>query len=71
MPDPVVIECPGTCTVTVVHELALPPLQLTLEEGGQIAVAIVGVWATAWAFRMFIRTMNVDEARPVERYDSD
>lgn len=71
MADPVVIECAGTCTVTVVHELSLPPLQLTLEEGGQIAVAIVGVWVAAWAFRMLIRTMNVDEARPVDRYEGD
>lgn len=71
MPDPVVIECTGSCTVTVVHELSLPPLQLTLAEGGQIAVAIVGLWATAWAFRMFIRALHVDEARPVDRYEAD
>lgn len=71
MADPVVINCSTPCTVTVVHEFSLPPFQLTAEEGGQIAVAIVGVWVVAWAFRMLIRTLHVDEARPVDRYESD
>lgn len=60
MADPVVIECPTACTVTVVHDLALPPLQLTLEEGGKVAAAVLLVWATAYAIRMAIRTLNVD-----------
>lgn len=57
------IECSSACTVTVVHELSLPPLQLTLEEAGAIAVAIIALWAVAWAFRMLLQAVDVDEAR--------
>ncbi len=61
MADPVVIDCPSTCTVTVVHELSLPPLQLTAEEGAAIASAILAVWAVAWAFRMLIQTVKTSD----------
>lgn len=60
MADPTVIECPGTCTVTVVHELSLPPLQLSASEGALIAGAVLAVWAVGWAFRMLIRALNID-----------
>lgn len=69
MPDPVVIECPGTCTVTVVHDLALPPLQLTLEEGGQVAAAILFVWAAAYAIRMAVRALHVDHKEGDDKSD--
>jgi hypothetical protein len=61
MADPVVIDCPSTCTVTVVHELSLPPLQLTAAEGAAIASAILAVWAVAWAFRMLIQTVKTSD----------
>ncbi|CAN7251921.1 hypothetical protein LJR074_001064 [Acidovorax sp. LjRoot74] len=61
MSDPTVIDCPSTCTVTVVHELSLPPLQLTAEEGAAIASAILAVWAVAWAFRMLIQTVKTSD----------
>ncbi|KQW25565.1 hypothetical protein ASC83_05155 [Acidovorax sp. Root402] len=60
MADPTVIDCPSTCTVTVVHELSLPPLQLTAEEGAAIAGAVLAVWAVGYAFRMAIRALNID-----------
>lgn len=60
MADPVVIECPGTCTVTVVHELSLPPLQLDTAEGAAIAGAVLAVWVVGWAVRMLIRTLHID-----------
>jgi hypothetical protein len=60
MADPVVIDCPSTCTVTVVHELALPPLQLDTEDAAQVAGAVLLVWATGYAFRALIRALNVD-----------
>ncbi len=56
------IECAASCTVTVIHDLSLPPLQLSVDEAGQLAVAIIGVWASAWAIRMFIRTLKSDES---------
>jgi len=58
--EPVVITCDSACTVTVVHELSLPPLQLDAAEGAAIAGAVLAVWAVAWAFRMAVRTLNTD-----------
>lgn len=56
------IDCATACTVTVVHELSLPPLQLTTEDGVEIAAAVLLVWVVGWAFRTIIRTLkNVDE----------
>ena len=60
MADPTVIECPGTCMVTVVHELSLPPLQLDTAEGAAIAGAVLAVWAVGWAFRMLVRALHID-----------
>lgn len=60
MADPTVIDCPSACTVTVVHELSLPPLQLTAEEGAAIAGAVLVIWAVGYAFRMAIRALNID-----------
>lgn len=61
MADPTTINCPHTCTVTVVHELSLPPLQLTPAEGAQIASAILAVWAVAWGFRTLIRHLKTSD----------
>lgn len=58
MADPVVIECTTACTVTVVHELSLPPLQLSAEEGAAIAGAILAIWAVGWGFRALIQTLR-------------
>ncbi|MNL60437.1 hypothetical protein D3C87_1842470 [compost metagenome] len=66
MADPTVIDCASACTVTVVHELSLPPLQLTLEEGAQIALAISAVWVVGWAVRMVLRTLNTSDGNQPE-----
>jgi len=58
MADPTVIECASACAVTVVHELSLPPLQLTPEEGAQIAVAVLVVWAVGWGVRQLTRLIQ-------------
>lgn len=63
MADPTVIDCAGACTVTVVHELSLPPLQLTPAEGAQIAGAILLVWAAGWGIRMVIRVVNSGDSK--------
>ena len=60
MADPTVIECPSACTVTVVHEFSLPPLQLDTADGAAIAGAVLAVWAVGWAFRMLIRALHID-----------
>lgn len=56
-----VIDCASTCTITVVHELSLPPLQLDAAEGAQIAGAVLAVWAVGWAFRMLIKALSTGE----------
>lgn len=58
MADPTVIDCAAACTVTVVHQMALPPLQLTREEGALIAGAILMCWAAAWAIRMAVKVLT-------------
>lgn len=60
------IECSSACTVTVVHDLQLPPLQLDTEDGALIAGAVLAVWAVGWAFRMVIRALNVDSTTTKE-----
>lgn len=52
------ISCPGTCTVTITHELSLPPLQLSAYEGAQIGLAIISVWAAGFAFRMIAKVIK-------------
>lgn len=64
MAEPTVIECAGACTVTVVHELSLPPLQLSLEDGGAIAGAVLAVWAVGWGVRVVIQTLRHTDENP-------
>ena len=64
-----VIQCPTDCTVTIVHELALPPLQLSTQDGALIAAAIVMVWTVGWAIRQAIRAMNVDQSKSTSADD--
>lgn len=71
MADPVAITCGAACTVTVVHELSLPPFQLSLAEGGQITLAIVAIWAIGFAFRAFIRASDVDKGQASDGSERD
>ena len=58
MADPQVIQCAAASTVTVVH--SLPLLEMTVEEGAQIAGAVLAVWAVGWAFRALIQALRSD-----------
>lgn len=51
MADPTVIECVSTCTVTVVHVLSIPFLDISIEDAQEIAKAILLVWAIGWVYR--------------------
>lgn len=64
MADPVVIDCPSTCTVTVVHELSLPPLQLDTADGAAISSAILLVWGVGWGIRVLIQTLKHTDGNP-------
>jgi hypothetical protein len=58
MADPQVIQCSSACTVTVVHELHIPVLDLTIGEGQMIGGAIVLVWAIGYGFRVVSRQIQ-------------
>ena len=66
MADPTVIECASACTVTLVHEFSIPLLELTHEQGEQIALAIMGVWAVAWGIRQVILFLRQSGANKEE-----
>ena len=53
-----VVSCPGTCTLVIVHELSLPPLQLSAEDGVQISLAILSVWAVGFGVRMVVKVLR-------------
>lgn len=52
------IQCTTACTVTVVHEINLPVLSLSLEEGAAISSAVLLVWAVGLGFRVLIQTLK-------------
>lgn len=56
--DSNVIQCTGTCTVTVKHKFDLPPFQLSTADGAQIAGAVLAVWGVGWAFRALVRMLR-------------
>jgi len=66
MADPVSISCGSACTVTVVHELSLPPLQLESAEAAQVAVAILAVWAAGFGIRELIRVVRHTDKAEIE-----
>lgn len=56
--DPVTVQCPSACTVTL--QLDVPPFNLSLEEGAAISGAILLVWVVGFGIRALIRALNVD-----------
>lgn len=66
MADPQVIECASACTVTVVHEISLPLLNLTVEQGEQISGAILWVWAIGWGIRQLVKLVQTSDASSKE-----
>lgn len=60
MAEPQIISCDASCSVTVVHELALPVLDLSPADAAAISGAVLLVWVVGWAFRVLIRALNVD-----------
>ncbi len=69
MADPIVIDCSNPCTVTVVHDLAIPILHMDTEDAGLVAGAVLVVWATAYAFRVLIRALNIDRKESTDSSD--
>lgn len=64
--DPIVVECPGACTVELV--LSYPWQSLTAADGAHIAAAILAVWAVGFGFRALIQFVR--ESSQTEREES-
>jgi hypothetical protein len=50
-----------TCTVSpcvIVHQISIPPFDLSIADGSLIAGSIVAVWAIALVFRQVARLIN-------------
>lgn len=54
-----VIVCESACVVTVRHEFVIPPFNLTLVEGLQIATAICLCWAVGFVIRSYRHAINL------------
>lgn len=59
-PQPVDTSACGLVLVSG-HEANSSPWALTPEQGSQVGVAILLVWALAFSFRVVIRALNVDQ----------
>lgn len=59
MSEPVTVIC-NVSPCTVVHEISVPPFNLSLEEGSLISGAVLLVWAAGWGIRQVIRALSVD-----------
>lgn len=66
MADPTVISCTSACTVTVVHELAFPVLDMSPAEGAAISSAILLVWAVGYGFRTLVKTLKTTDGNQPE-----
>lgn len=61
-----VIQCPSACTVTVVHEVNVPILNLSLEEASALMTPITLVFCVAWGFRALLRFLNSPDERSID-----
>lgn len=61
------IQCASACTVTVVHELSLPVLNLTAEQGAALAGATIALWAVGYVFRVIARSISTGGESTEER----
>lgn len=61
-----VIQCPSACTVTVVHEVNVPILNLSLEEASALMTSITLVFCVAWGFRALLRFINSPDERSTD-----
>lgn len=56
--EPVTVVCSSACTVTHVISTSIPLLELTLEQGSQIAGAILLVWGVGYVYRVIAQHLS-------------
>lgn len=61
-----VIQCSTACTVTVVHEVNLPLLNMSLDEARALMGPITLVFCVAWGIRALLRLINSPDERTVD-----
>ena len=66
-----VIQCPSSCTVTVVHEVNVPLLNLSLADAAALMTPITLVFCAAWGFRAVLRFINSPDNTSLERTTDD
>lgn len=66
-----IIQCTSACTVTVVHDVNLPLLNLTLDQAAVLMIPITLVFCVAWGFRATLRFINSPDNSTSERAISD
>lgn len=59
--SPQPVDVAGCSFVVLSAGDAASPFHLTTEQGAQISLAVVAVWAVAMVVRMLIRALNVDD----------
>lgn len=59
--SPQPVDVSGCSFVLLSSSDAVSPFHLTTDQGAQISLAVVGVWAVAMVVRMLIRALNVDD----------
>lgn len=52
------ITCESACTVTLDLQVRLLPFDMTVAEAGEIASAILAVWAVAWIYVQLHRAIS-------------
>ncbi len=70
MPEQV-ISCASACTVTVVHEFALPVLNMSIADASALMGPITLVFCVAWGIRALLRVVNSPEVSSIERSQDD
>ena len=66
-----VIQCSSSCTVTVVHEVNVPLLNLSLADAAALMTPITLVFCVAWGFRAVLRFINSPDNTSLERTTDD
>lgn len=56
--EPVTVLCSAACTVTHVISTDIPLLELTTEQGSQIAGAILLVWGVGFVYRVIAQHLS-------------
>lgn len=66
-----VIHCPQACTVTVVHGVNLPLLNLSVADASALMGPITLVFCVAWGVRALLRVVNSPDSTALERSKDD